>query len=416
MKSEEKIMLKRLLTHACNNVPYYKKKINSETVECLSDETWNSIPVLTKNEVRKCGDELLSENVNLSELKQEVTSGSTGIPLTIYKSCMDELCAGKQMWKIRTQVYGIRPNDRWCRFCNLRMKNANSEYKKVEVNKHEIKLSSVDFSDEDIQEYYNVLCEEQPKWIFGPPSGLFIIANYLLEHLLPKIESIKYIEITGEYHTEEMRQTIKKAFGCEVASMYGLRESYGVAIQCPDGKMHLLDKNVYFDVLNEKGEPVGDGESGKIFITTLNNTAMPFIKYETGDLGRVYRNYTCKCGLDSPIIELESGRTSDFVMLENNRKLNAAIFAQIVMNINYKFSNSNSLIAQFQVEQSSLNEFNVYFCVNANEQEKEYIKAEFLYLANKGIQEGLTWNLEFVDKILPSEKTGKTKNFIRNIE
>ena len=87
--------------------------------------------------------------------------------------------------------------------------------------------------------------------------------------------------------------------------------------------MHVIENNVIVEVLKD-GKPVLN-EEGDIYITSLKNYAMPFIRYETGDRGILKTEHNCKCGNKSPVLVILSGRSSDFITLENGEKLNSYV-------------------------------------------------------------------------------------------
>jgi len=60
----------------------------------------------------------------------------------------------------------------------------------------------------------------------------------------------------------------------------------------------LNEDLIFLEVLDEAGNEVTSGELGEIVITTLGNEGMPLIRYQTGDLARVYRE-PCSCGRHS---------------------------------------------------------------------------------------------------------------------
>jgi phenylacetate-CoA ligase len=58
---------------------------------------------------------------------------------------------------------------------------------------------------------------------------------------------------------------------------------------------HEQSELIYTEVVDEDGNPVQEGESGEVVITTLGVEGMPLIRYKTGDICRVFREVcTCK--------------------------------------------------------------------------------------------------------------------------
>ena len=81
---------------------------------------------------------------------------------------------------------------------------------------------------------------------------------------------------------------------------YGLAELAPVASPCEYNNMHI---NMECGVI--------ESVDGEIVITDINNTAMPFIRYRTGDDGKI-RDSDCPCGRQHPILYDVRGRRTDY--------------------------------------------------------------------------------------------------------
>lgn len=108
-----------------------------------------------------------------------------------------------------------------------------------------------------------------------------LLSHFIKENNMSVPKSLKYIELTGELLLDSDRNLIEDVFHIRPINMYGTNETNGIAIECNHGNLHILEDNVIVEVL-KNGMPVMD-EEGDIFVTCLNNYAMPFIRYETGD-------------------------------------------------------------------------------------------------------------------------------------
>ncbi len=76
--------------------------------------------------------------------------------------------------------------------------------------------------------------------------------------------------------------------------------------------MHVIDPNVIVEYVRD-GHPVAPGEDGEVVVTHLDNWAMPFIRYRTGDVAQ-FDNTSCGCGRHLSIMKKIQGRTMDFVV------------------------------------------------------------------------------------------------------
>jgi phenylacetate-CoA ligase len=128
-------------------------------------------------------------------------------------------------------------------------------------------------------------------------------------------KSLKAVFVTGEVCLPQDRQSITDFLRVPVANGYGSREAGFIAHECPQGNMHITAESVVVEISHD-GEPAEAGESGEIVITHLDAYAMPFIRYRTGDVGRL-KPGRCTCGRGSPMMEVVEGRTTDFLRLPN---------------------------------------------------------------------------------------------------
>ncbi|MEO8116939.1 MAG: hypothetical protein ABI653_04765, partial [Bacteroidota bacterium] len=80
--------LQKILSHAVNTVPYYRKEfekygINEKNIHTISIDSISRLPVLSKNDLRKNGSELLLSSKREKHGTFFPSSGSTGTPVNI---------------------------------------------------------------------------------------------------------------------------------------------------------------------------------------------------------------------------------------------------------------------------------------------------------------------------------------------
>jgi len=133
-----------------------------------------------------------------------------------------------------------------------------------------------------------------------------------------KVLKLKRAYVGAEPHSEETRRKIEEVFGIDVFNSYGLCEMNGpgVAFECQrkDG-MHLWEDNFILEIVNpETGEPVPDGETGELVLTTLCRKGMPVLRYRTRDLTRIVPG-KCRCGRTHRRIARMIGRVDDMFVV-----------------------------------------------------------------------------------------------------
>jgi phenylacetate-CoA ligase len=152
------------------------------------------------------------------------------------------------------------------------------------------------------------------------PSYALYFASFL-EHkgIDPRKDlSVRRAFVGAEPHTEETRRRIEQIFGCDVYNSYGLTEMNGpgTAFECEHkAGMHLWEDNFILEIINPAtGEPLPEGQTGELVMTTLNREAMPILRYRTRDITSVIPG-PCKCGRTHRRIARFTGRSDDMLII-----------------------------------------------------------------------------------------------------
>ncbi len=129
---------------------------------------------------------------------------------------------------------------------------------------------------------------------------------------------LTYLISGGENMSEGMRAYFEKIFGCEAYNRYGMEEFTVVGMECAEHNgQHTNCESLIVEVVDEHGQPVHDGVSGRIVVTDLYNTAMPYVRYDTGDHGTMTWE-SCPCGNRAPRVWLD-GRYSAWLSFDGKR-------------------------------------------------------------------------------------------------
>jgi phenylacetate-CoA ligase len=152
------------------------------------------------------------------------------------------------------------------------------------------------------------------------PSYAFYFADFLEKKgLNPRRDlALRKAFVGAEPYTEETRRKIEAALGLDVYNSYGLTEMNGpgVAFEC-EGKcgMHLWEDNFILEIINPAtGEPVADGQTGELVLTSINREAMPLLRYRTRDLSSIIPG-PCACGRTHRRIHRITGRSDDMLIV-----------------------------------------------------------------------------------------------------
>jgi phenylacetate-CoA ligase len=152
------------------------------------------------------------------------------------------------------------------------------------------------------------------------PSYAFYFADFLEKKGIdPRSKlALRKAFVGAEPYTEETRGKIEAALGVDVYNSYGLTEMNGpgVAFEC-EGKcgMHVWEDNFLLEIINPAtDEPVRDGETGELVLTSINREAMPLLRYRTRDLTSLIPG-RCSCGRTHRRIHRITGRADDMLIV-----------------------------------------------------------------------------------------------------
>jgi phenylacetate-CoA ligase len=139
-----------------------------------------------------------------------------------------------------------------------------------------------------------------------------------------------------------------------VVDGYGSREGGFISHECPGGAVHVIDQNVVVEYL--RGDrPVGPDEDGEIVVTHLDNWAMPFIRYRTGDIAQ-FDTQTCKCGRNLSTMKKIQGRTTDFIVSPDGRWQHGLSLIYVIRSI--------PGVAEFKIIQEAVDQIKVLLKVD----------------------------------------------------
>jgi phenylacetate-CoA ligase len=310
--------LKVLLRHAYNNVPFYRTVFKENG---LTPDSFNSLkdigrlPLLTRTNLHDNLQDLLSADFRRRKVSRHSSSGTTGTPIVYYKdtnSRSADIAAVYLTWHLtgcrvgdkRLHIWGTPDSEvQWSRWgSKLKRKLLNAKY---------FPAGSMD----DESSYKNLIRlvnSYKPDFVDGYTSSIYSIARYAHDRDI-EVHHPKVVLTTGDTLYSYQRKTIERVFG-PVRDVYGCGEINGVAIQCLENNYHIIGPRVYV----EYEDDVLEGGHKKIILTDLENHAMPFIRYEVGDLfDGIEREQRCTCGLDSTYFREIAGRTTELINLPN---------------------------------------------------------------------------------------------------
>lgn len=345
--AEQSDALRGFISYAYEHVPYYRRVmdehgIRPQTVQSAAD--LQRFPYLTKDDVRRHFQELQALP-RPSRTQTISTGGSTGTPATVLVSMESHGFAEAARLRAH-RWFGLEPGARemvlWGSPIELGRQSLWREARDRFLNSRLI--SAFDLSDRALARYTELIHRYRPEKLYGYASALAYVAAYLLKSGRTVSDDWpKAIFTTAEPLLPYQRRAIQEGFHCDVAVEYGSRDAGLVAHECPAGRLHINAERMVVEIAED--EQFGAPGKGEIVVTNLLSTAMPLIRYRTGDIGQL-DPANCTCGRNLPLLSYVEGRRTDFLVTPSGRVTHA-------LAIIYPIREAPGVI-EFQVVQETL--------------------------------------------------------------
>jgi len=312
---EEK--LRRLIKHAYETVPHYhrifrKNKLNFNDFKSLDDLT--KLPILSREKVRDEFDALISRGYPRKKMVYGCTGGSTGEPTRFYTT-RENRCWSNAARYLAWQWAGFDIGDKFAQVFGLHLDQPMFQSLKGKIEgriKRRISLDAYQMSEKTIEKFVQKMKKFKPKILYGTATSVANLAKFIEDKRIEGFH-LRSVIIDSMGLFEHEVKMIERVFGCKVWWNYHNRENGTFASECSEHNgYHLFSQNFVFEFIG-KGEKVALGEAGSIVVTDLTNYAMPFIRYEVGDVG-VPSDDICACGRSLPLMRKLVGRTSEILV------------------------------------------------------------------------------------------------------
>ena len=203
----------------------------------------------------------------------------------------------------------------------------------------------------------------EPDYILSYPA-IFQHLAYLKRKQLGKNINPKVFYSAGSILDDYTRKYVQDAFRCPLLNTYQSVEALGtIASECIKGTWHINQDFYNVEVIDEKGQLVGEGERGHIVISRLWGRGTPIIRY-TGmdDWIKILSNKDCDCGLSTPVIDGGvEGRKRANIVLPSGKVFppGAFCFVEPVLT-KYK----SFVVKQYQVVQKKIDEIDILIVID----------------------------------------------------
>jgi phenylacetate-CoA ligase len=317
-----------LLEHAWRTVPYYRRVFRMAGIELVdlcargpspardsvrAREYLRALPLLTKETIHAEGSDLLSTAYSARERVLNYTGGSTGTPLLFHQdrrqrdwgTAIKLRCNRWAGWDFGKSVLRLWGHSR-------DVKAARALVRKLRnwvLGEH--MLDAFYFTDQDMDDLSRYIIHKKPQFVVSYASMLAHFVNYVEERQIVHLIKPDGIVTSADMLYPHQRAAIERAFRARVFNRYGCREVDTIAAECDEHSgMHICAERLVIEILDEQERPVAPGQPGRVVLTDLYSYAMPFIRYDIGDIATLSPE-TCRCGRGLALLSELVGRTSD---------------------------------------------------------------------------------------------------------
>jgi len=394
--------LRNIVNHAYSSVPFYHRwlkeaGIKPSDIKRLSDLA--KIPIVSRDEFRQLkSEDVVSQGVSVANLKLLTTSGSMGRPLKLFISEAEDDWR-KAVYMRANICCGQKPRDKWVVIAGPRHYGSTTKLQVVLGFYAQTHISVFD----DVNMQVSKAGSLKPDILDGYSSSILLLAKQM-QKTGEKAVRPRMVFGNAEVIDYSTCRFIEEVFNAPYYDQYGCVEFNRTAWQCSERTNYHMDADsVIMQFVDEESNEVSAGERGEIICTSLFNYAMPFIRYDVGDIG-VSSDEECPCGRKLPLMKIAEGRKDSFLLLPNGRSLSPRALSNAM-----SMFESYSQVEQFRFVQKRPDLVEVYIKnkdLAVDEKTMEIrLRAHIKRILSIGSCD-ITFEIKFVDNI-PLYRSGK---------
>lgn len=363
--------MRSTLAVAYHNTQFYRDKFNAHGLrpeDFRGPEDIRKFPITTKAEVKQHAEKLINQLIPKWKRLPATTGGSTAEPMRFFQ--LKGVTRSKERafiasgWARVGYRHGMRAVQLKGRPVGRPDKRVFWEYEPIQ---NILEMDSSYLTPENIPLYLAAIQKFKPEFIIGFPSSLYLFAKYLRQNELEPPQ-VRAIMLASENVYPWQREMLKKIFGCRIFSHYGHSEMVLLGMEGPtEHNLLFFPHYGYLEVLDSKGRNLNQpGEKGELVGTSFHNPVMPFIRYQTQDIGII--GATDEAYPHYPVLQDVEGRLQEFIITRDNRGISVCTMGAA------HFDNlDNVLETQYYQERAGEVEFHVVPGVNFGEADKAKI-------------------------------------------
>ena len=325
LQEQQFSQLATVLQYARESLPFYRQRLSDAGIAIDKDihpTDWERVPILTRQQLQASVQKLRVRKPppGHRQLGMAQTSGSTGTPVRVAttettRMLWNAFVLREHYWHGRdfsNTLAAIRHfgDDVVATYPDgLRLPDWGAPVKLLHASGPAVALDI----HTDPRHQLDWLARQNPEYLITFPSN----AAALLQRSLVdggNLPNLREVRLVSEAIDDELRSSLHEAWGVQVVDTYSAQEAGSLALQCPEHDVyHVQSENILLEVVDTNGQACKPGETGQVLITTLQNFAMPLIRYEIGDYATV--GEPCGCGRGLPVLTRILGRVRNMLVL-----------------------------------------------------------------------------------------------------
>ncbi|MCL2043270.1 MAG: phenylacetate--CoA ligase [Treponema sp.] len=299
--------------------PFYRKRLTqagitgTDAITSLDD--LRHIPLTTKNDLRE-GFPYGFLSIPLKDVvRLHASSGTTGVPTTIYFSRDDIKRWANNMARCIFGT-GCTKDDVFQNMISYGLFTGGLGFHQ---GGEEVGMLVIPTGAGNTARQFKLMEDFGTTVLHATPSFLLHLESKMKESGVKRENLIIKRAFAGaEPYSEDTRRRIEKLLNIDVFNSYGLSEMNGPSVafecQCKDG-MHIWEDSYIAEIINpDTLEPVKDGGIGELVLTILCREATPILRYRTRDLTGFYTE-PCPCGRTHRRLRRITGRSDDMLII-----------------------------------------------------------------------------------------------------
>lgn len=319
IKQFQESKLKEILVYLEKYSPFYQKLFKENNID-INDiktlEDLQKIPTTSKNDLQQHNHDFFCVPFD-KIVDYSTTSGTLGDPVTFglsdndlerlaYNEAISFACAGIQKGDVVQMITTIDKRFMAGLAYFLGLRKMGASVVRMGPGIPELQWDSI--------------FRYKPKYLITVPSFLLKMIDYAEKHGLDYKNSSVYGAIcigeglkNQDFTDNILSKKIKEKWGIKLFSTYASTEMSTAFTECEfQVGGHHHPELIITEILDENENPVQEGESGELTITTLGVEAIPLLRFKTGDLVKAHYE-PCQCGRNTMRLGPVVGRKQQMI-------------------------------------------------------------------------------------------------------